>query len=479
MNQNTGPHYRPELPAGDLRMGRFQWLRVTLFSEFKAPYFVLALTTLQAFYVAAPAQGAEAPAPQVAGRLPFGQAIDMAVSSSPKRAAAQADLDAEAAKRREAFSDFGPKVRAEFNAMRFDKTVALPFGPDVFTIRPNQLRQGDLIVSQPITGLFTAYERASLAGVQKNASELAVASARADAAFGAAEAYRRAQQADEFVRIAEASIASTDSQARDAEHLESSGRLIRSDLLKINIARQDARAQLAKAVAVKRKAHDRLRYLLGLQSGQDPALDPLPTTAAAATKYALPTPDAANDRALKGRVEVKQAALGVERASYATTLSRWRFAPNVDLFAKWDRIYSEPPFGNPEFTRSYGVSASWDIWDNGAKIFATQVAAAETQKAEIAQKETSDQLRLQIEGILADLGAAKESLAAAQATVAQAEEAYRLDKARFSSGLVTTTDLLLSETSQTKARGGLVSAITDFDLLTLSLDKAMGEPRPK
>lgn len=409
--------------------------------------------------------------------LTFAQAVDMAVGASPKRVEAQADVDADAARRRQALSEMGPKVKMDYSDVAFDKAVAVDFGATPFTIRPDKMREGSISIRQPITGIYTAFEKAGLARATQNASEVGLELAKSEAAFNAAEFYRRAQQADEVVRIAQASIGVTEAQTRDAQSLADSGKLIRSDVLKINIAQQDARAALAKAIAAQRKAYERLRHALGLTAGQQIALEPLLQTTTV-QRYSAPALDTAIRQASGARLEIKQASLQVERASYANRVANWRYAPTVDAFIKWDRIYSAPSFGQPDYTRSIGIAASWDIWDNGSRVFAHQEIAALSQKAETALQESKDKVRLELAGLFADLDASKEALIAAQATVTQAEEAYRLDKARFGSGLVTTTDLITSEAVQTKARGALVAAVTDIDLIILGIERALGDAKP-
>ena len=439
---------------------------------------ILALTASLTTWI--PVAQAVEPPPRVAGpvHVAFSQAISMAVAASPKREQAQADVAAATARHDEALAGLGPKVNAAFASTRYDKDVAASLGADSFSIRPSHLDAGDIVVSQPVTGIYTAMERAGMTHVQQDVSVSALDRAKADAAFGAAEAYRQAQEADEMVRIAQAGIAATAGQVHDAESLAASGRLIRSDLLKIKIAQQEARAQLAKSVAVQKKAHERLRYAVGLAPGQDVALDPLPPVASVQS-YQAPVVEKAVSQAETSRLELREAALGVEQAAYGTRLARWQFAPQVDVFAKWEHIYSPPPFGTPDYTRSYGVPASWELWDNGSRVFAARAAQATVQKAATALQETKDHVRLEIEALEADLQAAKESLAAAEASVKQAEEAYRLDKARFASGLVTATDLLLSQAGETKTRGALVAAATETDLLILRLERALGQPRPQ
>jgi outer membrane protein TolC len=372
----------------------------------------------------------------------------------------------------------GPKVEADYTQAKFDKTVTVPFGTEEFTLRPQDLKQGSIMVSQPLLGLFVGYQAAEAAKSREDAKGVGLELARATAAFDAASAYIEAQEADELVHLAEATIAASDSQLRDAEALSKSGRIIRSDVLKISIAGQDAKALLARARARQRKARERLLHLVGLPAGSDVKLDPLPDPSAAA-KVDPATMAKPQGNAPVERLEVRRAALDVEAAEHDARLSRWRFAPSVNAFMKWERIYSEPPFGNPPFTRSYGVMASWEIWDNGAKIYAARASDAQTRKAEAALRESKDQARLEIDGLVADVQAAKESLIAARASVEQAEEAYRLDKARFANGLVTATDLLLSDATQTKAKGNFVMTLTQLHRLALNLQKAAGATKPQ
>src|SRR5690606_32497369 len=129
---------------------------------------------------------------------------------------------------------------------------------------------------------------------------------KTEAAFDAADTYLSAQEAAELVRIADASIAAAEGQQKDAEALAKSGRIIRSDLLKINIAAQDAKAQRAKAIAAEKKARERLFYLVGLPMDDSIILEPMPT-AVASDSYVMPESATALNEAAQNRLELKQA----------------------------------------------------------------------------------------------------------------------------------------------------------------------------
>ena len=417
-------------------------------------------------------------ADQATSVLPLSTAIEMSMHSSPKVADALVDVQVSTDRHHTTFGELGPKVNANYSDVKFDRTVSVALGPVNYVLRPQTLQEANLVVSQPLLGLFPAAERLGLERKRKEASQLNLNFAKTVTAFEVAQVYRKAQLAREMVHIAEASILATNSQAKDAQALLESGRFIRSDLLKISIAQQEARSDLAKAIAAQKKVDDRLRYTIGLSSHQTLSLEALPSMASVQS-FAPPDLDLALKEATKTRLELKNASLEVQKAESMRRLARWKFIPEVDFFIGWDSYYSALPFGTPAFTRSYGLTAKWEIWDRGSRLTATRETSGMLRKSNTALQDTKDKMRLEIQAILADLEAMKEALSATQVIASQAEEAYRLDKARFANGLVTATDLLLSLAKQTKAQGSLVGSVTEMSLLILSLEQALGNTSPK
>ena len=381
----------------------------------------------------------------------------------------------------------GPRVDLSGSASNFDKPVVVGFGGPPLVARPGQLRSATLAIRQPITGLWPLWEKAKLEGTQEEIAGLDLEIKKIDAAFSAAEAYLRLQEASEKQRIADASIVATESQARDAASLVESGRIIKSDLLKIEIAKQEAKAARARAVADRQKSMANLAFLLNLPENTQILIEPLPQSdtkiksiSAASQVIVKQAVDLSHvyNQALEHRLDLKQVSLMINKAHHAQHAADTHFAPMVDAVVSWDRYYDRPPFATPVYTRTIALQATWQLWDNGSRVYAHREAAANIQKAEAAVQLAKDKLRLQLESVIADLQAATEALTAAEATVAQAEEAYRLDKARFNTGLVTATDLVLSETAQTRARGALISALTQVEILNLMTQKALGDARP-
>lgn len=410
--------------------------------------------------------------------LSFYEAIERATQTSPRRDQSQAEYDMTVAQTKKTMSNLGPKVKLKFSQNYFDKNVSLPFGTETFLLRPDKLTEGSIEVTQPLTGLLTVHKQTKVAKQREESSMLGLEQTNLNISFDTATAYIEAQASGEQVKIVKTSVTATESQLKDAESLTKLGRLNQSDLLKMKIARQEAKAQFAKANAQNKKAIDRLLYLTNLPTGTVVQLDVLPE-ASIMIDVKVPSLEPNIEKAELARIDFKQASSNVEAAEQYQQLTRLKFIPTIDLYANWSRIYSIPPFGNPTFTRSFGINASWDIWENGSRVFETRESAAQIQKANAMLQETKDRIKLEIQALTADIEAAREALSAAKAAVDQSEEAYRLDKARFSNGLVTTTDLLLSEATRTRTKGALITTLTNFSNLLLNLQKATGVTKPQ
>lgn len=410
-------------------------------------------------------------------KLTLAEAVSRALSTSSKVKQAEHERDAQIEKRRGAWSDVGPRLRAEYADVRFKEAQTAQFGPQEITIRPERAQTGSLTVVQPITSAFALVEKARFEGAQEDLKDNSLRLSRSDSLYGTVETYLKAYEAQEQLGIAEQSITAAETQQRDAQALERAGRLNRGDVLKLDLAVSEAKARAAQVRAGKEIAFAALRVQVGLPPEAPLDLDvKLPTVPDQ-------TPDltSALKTAQDSRLEVQQAHTGVDVARFGKKLAYTQFTPTVNFFSKLERNFGEMSAlgGGDRNTRSYGIQASWDIWQNGSSVFAVREAAEQTYKAEEVERGVGELIRLDVTTAVANLKAARETLAVAKVAVSQAEEAYRIEKVRFKAGSRSATDLIFAETSQAGARGRLVSARSDLVLWHLKVQKALGVEQPQ
>lgn len=411
-------------------------------------------------------------------KLTLSDAVNRALGSSSKVKQAEHDRDAQVEKRRGAWSDVGPRLRAEYTDVRFRDEQTAAFGPQEIVIRPERSQVGSLTAIQPITGAFALVEKARFEGAQEDLKDNTLKLSRSDALYGTVETYLKAYEAQEQLLIAEQSITAAGGQQKDAQALERAGRLNRGDVLKLDLAVSEAKARAADARAGREIAFAALRVAIGLPADAPLALDvKLPDVPAQ-------TPDVkvALREAQDKRLEVQQAAKGVDVAAFGTKLAYTQFTPTVNLFSKLERNFGEMAGlggGGERNTRSYGIQASWDIWQNGSSVFAVREAAEQRYMAEEMARGVNELIRIDVTTAIARLKASHETLDVAKVAVNQAAEAYRIEKVRFRSGTRSATDLVLAETSQAGARARLVSARSNLVLWHLKVQKALGVEQPK
>jgi outer membrane protein TolC len=252
----------------------------------------------------------------------------------------------------------------------------------------------------------------------------------------------------------------------------------RGDVLKLELAVSEAKARVAQARAMREIAHAALREAMGLPAGTQMNLaattPPVDVDKVTDVETAIKT-------ALERRPEPRQTRGSVEVAGFAKKLSYSNFSPGLNVFVKWDKNFGEPAGmgATDEVQRTYGLQATWDLWNNGSHVFAVREAAQRVAMAEEGLRGLEQQIRLELTQTLANLRAAEESLLVAQTAVAQAEEAYRIEKVRFQSGSRSATDLIFAEASQVNAQGRLVTAQADLVSWQLKLQRALGDTQPK
>lgn len=418
--------------------------------------------------------------------LSFEDAVAAALQSASRIKLAEHALQAQVEKRRAAWSNVGPKVSLGYNDVYFDQAqtarmlVAVNDGAGVYrdlVLRDDRSRTGSITVAQPITGAVTLVELARNEGTLEDLKDLDLDRAKQEASFVTGEAYLRAVAAKQLLTIAETSVTAASSSLRDASALERAGRINRGDVLKLELAVSEAKARVAQARAGADIAVVALRESMGLPPTAELRIDgQLPVSKA----IVLPTENDALQRALQQRPDLKQARLGEDVAAFGKKVAYAQFVPNVNVFAKIERNFGELTGfgGSQKDTRTYGITATWEIWNNGSSVFAVRQASEEAQRAAVAIQAAEEGVRLDVFQAVANLKAAQESLELAETAVKQAEEAYRIEQARFATGTRSATDVILAESSQAGARGRWVSALTDMTIWNLRLQKAQGALRP-
>ncbi|MBE9005254.1 TolC family protein [Fortiea sp. LEGE XX443] len=281
--------------------------------------------------------------------------------------------------------------------------------------------------------------------------------------------YYNLQGADEQVRIAQSAVENAQASLRDAEALERAGVGTRFDVLRSQVQLANTQQQLTNAISQQQIARRQLATRLSLPQT-------ITISSADAVQLAGLWNRSLEDSivlAFQNRPELQQqlAQRNISeqqrRQALATNRPQLSFIANYNLLDQFDDSVSITD------GYSFGLRASWNIFDGGAaRARASQaksnIAIAETQFAE-----QRNQIRFQVEQAFSTQRANLDNVQTANTALEQAREALRLARLRFQAGVGTQTDVINSETDLTTAEGNRVTAILDYNRALAQLQRAV------
>ena len=195
------------------------------------------------------------------------------------------------------------------------------------------------------------------------------------------------------------------------------------------------------------------------------------------TKYDLDM-DACTNFALLNRADGLAAYYNVKKAEAGVTSAKAGYLPTVTASGS-DAIAGEKPFKDDHTnsdTWAVGLSASWNLFDNGVTSADIHAAEADLLKAQEASAQTDEQIRLDVRTAILSLQAAEKNIQTTRVSVTKAEEDYKIAQVSYNAGVGTNLNVMDAEEKLTSARTNYYTALYKYNVSKAELDKAMGIP---
>lgn len=200
-------------------------------------------------------------------------------------------------------------------------------------------------------------------------------------------------------------------------------------------------------------------------------------TGAGGAAGALPPDVAALLRLAERRRPELQASdrrIAAARAEAASV--RGSLGPQVNLFAMADgmKMKGEDPFVGT----TYGVAASFPLYNGGQGRARLKTAEAERRRQEQEQERIALQVAQEVTSALLNLRAAEQNVGTAQAALTAAREEYRVQLLRYQAGRSVLVEVLDALSARTRAEAGVTQALFQFNVARDRLLRSVGEPLP-
>jgi outer membrane protein len=422
--------------------------------------------------VSAPSARAEDAPPAADGprlaRMSVDQCVAAALSRNVDVQTAADDVKIAESQRSETRGAFGPKVHLDASYQHWNE----PYVFDNFPIHSTDVWNVTATVTQPITALFAIYEAYGVRDLGVDIAAVHAEASRRETASRVIESYYRLLQAERLGEVALASVDQLGAQLRLANSFHANGIVSQDDVLRAQLAAAGAQQRLIQARARVTIERSNLAVLMGMPP--DSAIDAEPLAGDRAPPRDAVSLEQAEGKAESQRVEMREVDKKIVQSVHDKRLAYLKLAPQVSAVGAY--IHNEGSLFSQLNAAYVGGVASWDVWDWGTTTSGISEAKAKAHQAELARSKVDDQIRLEVRRAFVGVGTASEAMEVARASVAAAEENFRLVKKRYEASAATSFDVVDAEGLLTQARGQMQTALYDFVIARAALRAAMGAP---
>jgi outer membrane protein len=333
------------------------------------------------------------------------------------------------------------------------------------TIRPSDQWQGIFAVTQPlIQPSFLPSWKLGKETVRQNTHgyEFTIQ----EILFGVARAYYDVLRAREQIEVAQDTLRLAQDELRQAQVRYRVGEVIKTDVLRAEVAVERAKRQLIDNQNSLRLALSVLARTIGVREPIG-AVEPAPPTFSGESYEQL------LDKADKQRQDLRARVAAVEVARQRRNLVRARYAPSVSALWQFPKLTPET-FANRNDFWVLTLTFQWPVFDGGVRELDLQE-----------QNENLAQAELQLERLRKDIGIevrqtflAVETLGATLNTlkqeVALAQENYTITSKQYRVGLATSLDVNTSLNALNQVRTQLTDQTYAYQVALFGLDRAVG-----
>jgi outer membrane protein TolC len=267
--------------------------------------------------------------------------------------------------------------------------------------------------------------------------------------FEVRKAYAQLQLAHQAKSVIEEALQMVSAMYNTTYNRFEKGLLQKSDVLNVQVQVSSTKSQLAEAVSNVRNASDYLSLLMGVQAGPVYAVNSIKDLQPAENVDALLPQNRADFQALQSAISAQDQMIQSGKMSYL---------PKLNGFAEY-MINDNEALGFGSNSYLVGAQLSWTLFNGMATrntIYQQRIDRDKLSQQLLQQKE---QGQLELNKTLRQEQDARLSVQQYDAAVEQAAEALRILQNRYQQGLVTTNDLLQSQTSLSQQRLNRAQAV--------------------
>jgi outer membrane protein TolC len=348
--------------------------------------------------------------------------------------------------------------------------VAFPYQlSDPITIQPYNQLGAQIVLNQAIIApaLWPAIKAAYLA---EDTAELGIENARREILFAVAQLYYGAVGAREALEVQRKILETNLAHEKDAELKYRNGAVPKVALLRAQIDRTRAEADVQRSENLYNSTRSALATLLNRDTNFEVVAPPeLP---------APPEMSKLTDGAENDRPDVKAARLGVELAEKQVQSNQLSYLPNLGLNARL-QTSNIGGFANKNTIWAISLGLNWTLFDGGLREANLRESNAKLAEASAARESTEAKARDELRRAWLDYQSAQANRVKAEEQTKLARENQQIVNVSFNAGTSTYIEVSDANVALMGAELARVAESLNAQLAILRLSKAAGAFDPK
>lgn len=246
------------------------------------------------------------------------------------------------------------------------------------------------------------------------------------------------------------------------------GLIHRSDLLLAEVQVLDVESKKLEAENLLKDASERLEFLMGMHGTE--IIIPSDTLAISVNANSHPQKSISIDN----RSDMKAMRYGITATEKMHAMNMWKLAPTLNAFGSYE-MNENKIFGNQGKNWMAGLMLKWEIfkgWDHFGSI---QKSSAQLRHIKTDYEKTRQKSITEIESASRNLNVMLKKTELTEEAVQQAGESLRIISDRYAKGLEKTSDLLMAETSYSKARLNYLQTLYGYHVNLFMLELLYGQ----
>ena len=348
------------------------------------------------------------------------------------------------------------------------------FGPGNFAIdslnHPNAINnfRSSLTLRLPVFDQRETQTRIATARIQQQQAEQQASLVEQQIRFEVIKSYYGLLLSRAKLQVTEEAVRTAEADVKRARDLVETGVVVQSDLLAARVQLSQFRQQQIQMTGELATALAALNVALGLpvDTPQQPLAELVDR------RFTLDSLEVLSGQALQNRPDYRRAVLSSQTRTAELHGARGEWLPRVDAFVTAGR--SSEHFTNGSGDYATGATVSFNLFDAGRKSRIARAGAAQSI-AQAEQEQLANQIRFEVVRAYQQYVTARERLAVAAETSAQASDTLRIVQDRYNAGITTITELLHAETALVQVRSDVLAARYDQYLSYANILLATGQ----